>query len=201
MDELPEFNRMTLEALRQPLEDRMISVARAKDTVEYPANFILIATANPCPCGYYGSSKPCQCMPHQIQRYQQRLSGPILDRIDLFANVHEVDHARLLSKSNGNSDNVTARIWQARQLQQQRFKSVTKLNADMTNSDIKALAALEPAAKTILDTAAQRLNLSARSYMRCIKLARTIADLDGGQTIQTTHITEALQFRPQTMVL
>jgi magnesium chelatase family protein len=198
LDELPEFNRSTIEALRQPLEDRTITVTRAKDSVEYPANFILIATANPCPCGFYGSSRSCSCQPYQIQRYQQRLSGPIIDRIDLFASVHEVDHVKLLSstKSTGTVSSVT-RIAQARKLQQARFGSTTKLNGDMTNKDIKAKAMPVPAAKELLDTAAQKLDLSARSYMSIIKLSRTIGDLDASEHIEARHISEALQFRPQ----
>jgi magnesium chelatase family protein len=201
LDELPEFSRLTLEALRQPLEDRHITVARAKDSVIYPANFILVATANPCPCGYYGSSKPCTCLPHQLQRYQQRISGPILDRIDLFANVHEVEHAKLLAQSQNNRaiEDIRERIEHARQTQRKRFSSETKLNADMDNSDIKRHADLSPAAKDILDTAAKRLDLSARSYMRTIKLARTIADLEGSKSLEAQHITEALQFRPHTV--
>ncbi len=200
LDELPEFNRLTLEALRQPLEDRTISVARAKDTVEYPADFILIATANPCPCGYYGSSKPCTCLPHQLQRYQQRISGPILDRIDLFANVHEVEHARLLGKPTvPKGGDPRERIANARRTQKERYSSSMKLNAAMTNADIKRLARLDNEAKLLLDTAAERLSLSARSYMRTVKLARTIADLDNAPDILTKHVTEALQFRPQTV--
>lgn len=202
LDELPEFSRSTIESLRQPLEDRTISVTRAKDSVTYPANFILIATANPCPCGFYGSNKPCTCQPYQIQRYQQRLSGPIIDRIDLFANVHEVEHDQLLSNSaKYESRDIRQRIAAARQLQTKRFARANKLNADMTNQDIKRLAALLPDAKTLLDTAAQKLDLSARSYMRSIKLARTIADLNGSPTIKVAHITEALQFRPQPTIL
>lgn len=204
LDELPEFNRTTIESLRQPLEDRTITVTRAKDSIEYPANFILIATANPCPCGFYGSSKPCSCQPYQIQRYQQRLSGPIIDRIDLFANVHEVEHAKLLGKSSASASgkaSLPATIKKARALQEARFDNATKLNADMTNKDIKTKAMLAPAAKELLDTAADKLDLSARSYMRVVKLARTIADLDGSKAIETNHISEALQFRPQVTTL
>lgn len=197
-DELPEFNRNTLEALRQPLEDRTISVARAKESVEYPANFILVATANPCPCGYYGTSTPCRCLPHQIQRYQQRISGPILDRIDLYTDVKEVEHNKLLTSSPSNTtlENIRSRVRSARSAQQKRFASPGKLNSDMTNNDIKKKANLQPAAKTVLDTASQRLNLSARSYMRTIKVARTIADLEESPTIEVSHVTEALQYRP-----
>lgn len=200
LDELPEFNRLTLEALRQPLEDRVISIARAKDTVEYPANFILIATANPCPCGFLGSSKPCRCMPHQVQRYQQRLSGPIIDRIDLFANVHEVDHARLLKTNQGQTSPLKS-IEAARQAQAKRFGSAAKLNSDMNNADIKRLVNLSGEATQLINSASQKLDLSARSYMRTLKLARTIADLAQENQISTAHISEALQYRPQKISL
>ncbi|CAN5389326.1 YifB family Mg chelatase-like AAA ATPase [soil metagenome] len=201
LDEFPEFNRLTIEALRQPLEDRAISISRAKDSVTYPADFILIATANPCPCGFYGSSKPCTCQVHQIQRYQQHLSGPIMDRIDLFANVHEVEHARLLHENANEGGDIHKRIASTRLIQQKRYGNNTKLNANMTNDDIKRLASLAPDAKTLLDTAATKLDLSARSYMRTIKLARTIADLGESKTIEPPHIGEALQFRPQSTTL
>lgn len=196
-DELPEFGRLTLEALRQPLEDRVISVARAKDTAEYPANFILVATANPCPCGFYGTSGTCRCMPNQIQRYQQKLSGPILDRIDLFSNVHEVDHQKLLTQPQDNdSDNTTrVRIGKARALQKKRFGHASRLNADMTNMDIKQQAKLRPEAQELLNTAAAKLNISARSYMRSTKVARTIADLEQSEDITQAHISEALAYR------
>lgn len=199
-DELPEFSRMTLEALRQPLEDRTITIARAKDSVEYPANFILVATANPCPCGYYGTKKECNCLPYQIQRYQQRLSGPIMDRIDLYANVSDVEHSKLITTvpSKNYDEDIRKRIAKARQLQNKRYGVSTTLNSSMSNNHIKKLAMLEPAAKTLLDTAAERLNISARSYMRTIKVARTIADLDECEHIKTAHLSEALQYRQTT---
>ena len=198
-DELPEFSRMTLEALRQPLEDRIISVARAKDTAEYPANFILVATANPCPCGYYGTSGTCRCLPNQILRYQQRLSGPILDRIDLYSNVHEVQHDKLLAQAaDPKADTaIRQRIAAARELQAKRFKKSSKLNADMSNADIKLHGQLETEATTLLNTAAERLNISARAYMRTVKVARTIADLETSDTITASHISEALAYRSQ----
>lgn len=193
-DELPEFNRATLEALRQPLEDRLISVARAKDTAEYPANFILVATANPCPCGYHGfagsTNRGCRCTPSQILRYQQRLSGPILDRIDLCGNVHEIEHDRLLrQKPDRRADQAARRrVIRARTIQRRRYGQAGKLNADMTNHDLKHLGKLTPEAETLLNTAARRLNLSARAYMRCVKVARTIADLESSETITPAHL-------------
>jgi magnesium chelatase family protein len=195
MDEFPEFNRQTLESLRQPLEDRIVSVARAKDTVNYPADFILVATANPCPCGFYGTTKPCTCLPAQINRYQQKLSGPIVDRIDLFTNVHEVEHARLLhGEADGSAEPLLKRIRLARSRQAER-QGPNTLNASLSNVQLKKFAALNPEAKTLLDTAAERLGISARSYMRSLKTARTIADLADSHEITVGHITEALQFR------
>jgi magnesium chelatase family protein len=195
MDEFPEFNRQTLESLRQPMEDRIVSVARAKDSVDYPADFILVATANPCPCGFYGTAKPCTCLPAQINRYQQKLSGPIVDRIDLFANVHEVEHARLLhGEAAGSAAPLLQRIRRARARQAER-QGQTTLNASLSNAELKKFAALNSEAKTLLDTAGERLGISARSYMRSLKTARTIADLADNPDITVEHITEALQFR------
>jgi magnesium chelatase family protein len=198
-DELPEFDRQTLEALRQPLEDRVISVARAKDTAEYPASFILIATANPCPCGYYGTGKTCRCTPSQIQRYQQKVSGPILDRIDLYAEVSEINHAKLLAKKTDVEEHRSAemRVQKARALQAKRYGDAQKLNKEMTNADIKQLGKLTPEAKDLLDLAAERMELSARAYMRSLKVARTIADLENSETIEPAHVSEALQYRSQ----
>ena len=197
-DELPEFDRTTIEALRQPLETRQVSISRAKESAEYPANFIFIGTANPCPCGFYGTSKPCRCTPSQTQKYRRKLSGPILDRIDLYVDVHEIDNSRLLSESPSSdctSEKISKRVWAARQKQRERFGE-QKLNAEMTNRDIKSKALLADTAKTMLDTAANKFSLSARAYMRCVKVARTIADLDDSRTIEPKHIAEALQYRP-----
>lgn len=196
-DELPEFNRMTIEALRQPLEDKVVTISRAKDTVAYPADFILVTTANPCPCGYYGTQKTCRCTPSEIQRYRRKLSGPILDRIDIYVEVDEVAHERLLEPGNNSSEHAdtTRRIKSAREAQAKRFNKPSTLNTNMTNNDIKKHAKLSAEAKSLLDSAAQKMDISARSYMRTVKLARTIADLENSETIEPAHIGEALQYR------
>ena len=197
-DELPEFSRVTVEALRQPLETRSVSISRAKESAEYPAHFIFVGTANPCPCGFYGTKKACRCMPSSISKYRRKLSGPILDRIDLYVDVHEIDNSRLLSDNaptEYTSLIVRKRIAEARNLQTTRFNT-EKLNADMSNREIKAKAMLAPAAKTMLDVAANKFGLSARAYMRTVKVARTIADLDKSESIESKHIAEALQYRP-----
>lgn len=196
-DEFPEFNRSTIEALRQPLEDRTITISRAKDSLTYPANFILVATANPCPCGYYGTTKrTCECPAHAIQKYRSKMSGPILDRIDLYSPVHDIEHKNLLNNGNNHKDNdvIRTRVYAARKRQKERFGG-PKLNAAMTNRDIKSLAKLSAEAKQLLDTAAANLNISARAYMRTIKVARTIADLADCVAIDPDHITEALSYR------
>jgi magnesium chelatase family protein len=203
LDELPEFGRQTLEALRQPLEDQVISVARAQATAEYPANFIMVATANPCPCGYYGSTgkgKKCRCPAYRVLNYRRKLSGPILDRIDLYSDVHEIQHDRLLSRAaDPRSDQaVRQRIKRARQLQARRYASPSKLNSDMTNADITLQGYLDQAAAALLNTAAAHLNISARAYMRTVKVARTIADIENSASITSGHISEALAYRRQT---
>lgn len=196
LDEMPEFDRPTLEALRQPLEDNVVTVARARHSVEYPADFILVATANPCPCGFYGSKKTCQCSPHAILRYQQKLSGPILDRIDIYVEVGIIEHDRLLKVSADPEYDklVSQRVIQARKAQKKRFGNGL-INARMNNEDIKKRASLSREAQSVLNKAAEQLQLSARSYMRIIKVARTVADLEKSSTIQLPHMSEALQYR------
>lgn len=197
-DELPEFNRTVIESLRQPLEDHLVTVARAKDTVSYPANFILVATANPCPCGFYGTSKSCSCPPHHIARYRQKMSGPIMDRFDIYVDVEHIDHEKLLSKADKSTiGSVRTRIKNARLTQKKRYQTTVKLNGDMSNNDIKTIGQLSTEAKAILNEAAKKLDISARSYMRIIKVSRTIADLENSNQISTGHIAEALQYRPQ----
>lgn len=198
-DEMPEFHRTTLEALRQPLEDRIISVSRAKDHIEFPANFMFVATANPCPCGFYGTEKICTCLPYHIMKYQRKLSGPILDRIDIYADVDHTPHDKLLADNHKaeSSTVIAARVMTARKMQAERFSSQSKTNSDMDNRAIKRFARLTPQATSILNKAAKALDISARSYMRTIKVARSIADLDKSPNIEAAHIAEALQFRPK----
>lgn len=200
LDEIPEFQRTTLETLRQPLEDKYISIARAKDSLEFPADFILIATKNPCPCGYYGTGKPCICTPQQILQYAKKLSGPILDRIDLYVDVEAVDHTSLLSRNNteDKSKHIANKVLAARTRQYERKQNGNQLNGSLSSRRIKQAAHLTTEAKELIDAASAQLQLSARAYMRAIKVARTIADLDNCTHIEKQHVAEALQYRPKT---
>lgn len=202
LDELPEYPRASLEALRQPLEDKKITVSRANGHAAYPADFMLVATMNPCPCGYYGdSTKECSCSSMQILSYQKRLSGPFLDRIDLVVNVSRVPNNTLLD--HGSMDkkqhmNAARSIENAVEQQRLRYKSSMKNNGNLTSREIKSHLALSPEVRQLLSTATDRLNLSARSYFKVIKVAQTIADLEAAPAITTSHIGEALQYRQST---
>lgn len=199
LDEIPEYPRSALEALRQPLEDKQISVTRANGRAVYPADFMLVATMNPCPCGYYGDSEhECTCTTTQILGYQKRLSGPLLDRIDLTVAVSRVPNEQLLapkSLQETQHSKVYDAINRAKRTQESRYESSVRYNSSLTSSEIKAQMQLGIKEKALLDAAATKLKLSARSYFKIIKVARTIADLAGEESISTTHIAEALQYR------
>ncbi len=201
LDEFPEFERRVIEALRQPLEDGVISVSRARGHVRFPARFILICAMNPCPCGNLGSkTKPCVCGQRDILRYQRRISGPIVDRIDLHLEVPQVEHEKLSddSRSGESSKTIRQRINKAREIQKARFGGRDIFtNAEMNVRDLKNFAPLSDSVKNVLLQAAKRLDLSARLYHRVIKVSRTIADLEGEKNIKESHIFEALQYRPK----
>ncbi len=197
LDELPEFPRSVLEVLRQPLEDGYVTVARANSVVTFPSKFLLIATQNPCPCGYAGDAiQNCDCSPAQVANYHRKISGPLLDRIDLSVQVARVDQSKLLQRSHsGTSEEAAVRVARARKTQNQRFNSTLITNSAMTNVQIEQFCKLDLASSSLLQQAMNSLNLSARAFMRTLKVARTIADLDVSPNIETRHITEAIQYR------
>lgn len=201
LDELLEFGNHTLEVLRQPIEDKQVTISRARVALSFPANFMLVSAMNPCPCGYYGDPvKECTCSPTVIRRYQQRLSGPMLDRIDIHVDVPRVDYDKLTDERRGEpSAAIRARVEAAREQQRERFRNEARLqcNADMGASDIRRFCQPEAAGKQLLDTTLRKMQLSARAYHRILKLSRTIADLAGSETIQVAHIAEAIQYRPR----
>lgn len=199
LDEIVEFGSRVVEGLRQPLEDKQVTIARAKGSLTFPANFMLVGAMNPCPCGYATDpTRECTCSPATIAKYQQRISGPMLDRFDIFTEVPRVEWDKLTSERMSEpSAVIRARVEQGRRIQQGRFEHLPHIrsNADMTVNELRQYCRLDSESNTLLRAAAQQLNLSARAYHRVLKLARTIADLDGKPVIATPHVAEALQYR------
>jgi len=203
LDEFPEFGHNVLEVLRQPMEDKVVTISRAQGSVTFPANFMLVAAMNPCPCGYYGDPvKQCTCTASMISRYQKRISGPLLDRIDIFVQVPRIEYEKLADDSNGEgSEAIRQRVESARSRQRERFDS-TKLacNSEMTPVEVKAFCQIEAEAQSLLGAAMNQLALSARAFHRILKLSRTIADLEGSDAINAGHLAEAIQYRPRSLM-
>ncbi len=202
LDEFPEFEKRVIESLRQPLEDNIVSISRAKGTAVFPSNFILVAAMNPCPCGNTGSKKrACICKPSDLDRYKRKLSGPIIDRIDIWVSVGNVDYKKLGGEGTGErSEKIRARIITARENQKSRFKRFGRditTNSEMNVKDLTNLVKLKKEVRDLLDDSAERLGLSARAYHRVIKIARTIADLESSDEVEANHILEAIQYRPK----
>jgi magnesium chelatase family protein len=211
LDELPEFGPRVLEVMRQPIEDKIVTISRAQGSLTFPANFMLIAAMNPCPCGYYGDPlKACTCSPGMVTKYQKRISGPLLDRIDIHIQVPRVEYEKLSDHRLGEpSAVIRQRVEAARNRQLQRFaqhstddekgpaQPTIVCNADMRPAEVRLFCVLDDAGRALMKTAMTQLNLSARAYHRVIKLARTIADLAGAEKITPQHLAEALQYRPR----
>ncbi len=198
LDELPEFSRMAMESLRQPLEDGKVTISRASGSLSYPCSFMLVAAMNPCACGYFGHpTRPCSCSPAAASRYLSRISGPLLDRFDLHVEVPPVEYEQLSAKTPAESSTaIRERVNRARELQQARYKGTHILtNAQLPPSLLRKYCALTDDASALMKTAFERLELSARAYDRILKVARTIADLDGSETLQNRHLAEAIQYR------
>ena len=199
LDELPEFKRTVLEVMRQPIEDRVITISRAKFTVDYPASFMLITSMNPCPCGYYNHpEKTCLCASGMVQKYLNKISGPLLDRIDLHVEVTPVNFDELTNKNKGEkSQQIRERVVKARDVQEQRFSENKKIhaNSQMDTKQIQSYCKLDEESQKLLKTAMEKLDLSARAYDRILKVARTISDLDNTEDINSAHIAEAIQYR------
>lgn len=202
LDELPEFSRYVLEALRQPLEDGVVSISRARERVNFPSRFMLVAAANPCPCGYFGdATKVCTCSASQVLKYQKKLSGPLLDRIDIHIDVPAVKVEKLVDDSKDAEDSLSVRkrVIKALGKQRERFKGKKIImNSEMSTRDLKELLLIEKEAQDIMKNAMRKLSLSARSFNKVLKVSRTIADLSGSNKVEKEHILEALQYRPRT---
>ena len=199
LDELPEFKRSVLEVMRQPLEDRVVTISRAKSTVDYPASFMLISSMNPCPCGYYNHpEKDCMCPPGMVQKYLNKISGPLLDRIDLHVEVTPVSFTELSSKEKGESSNdIRKRVIESRDIQEKRYieDEMVHSNAQMSSKQLQKFCNLDKESREMLKMAMEKLNLSARAYDRILKVSRTIADLSNSENIESQHIAEAIQYR------
>jgi magnesium chelatase family protein len=199
LDELPEFRRSVLEVMRQPMEERRVNISRAKMSIDFPASFMLLASMNPCPCGFYNHpDRACSCPPGAVQKYLNRISGPLLDRIDLHVEVTPVGFSELSSADVGElSSTIRDRVIKAREIQSRRFSGLTGVyaNAQMDSSLLKKICIIEKPGSALLKSAMEKLNLSARAYDRILKVSRTIADLDGENEIATEHLAEAIQYR------
>ena len=199
LDELPEFKRTVLEVMRQPLEDRVVTISRAKSTVDYPASFMLISSMNPCPCGYYNHpEKDCSCPPGMVQKYLNKISGPLLDRIDLHVEVTPVSFSELSSKAKEESSlEIRNRVIESREIQESRYSEddMVHANAQMSSKQLQKFCKLDKESSEMLKMAMEKLNLSARAYDRILKVSRTIADLSDSENIESQHIAEAIQYR------
>jgi len=198
LDELPEFKRTVLEVLRQPLEDRMVTISRAKFTVEYPASFMLVAAMNPCPCGFYNHpEKECVCAPGVVQKYLNKISGPLLDRIDIHIEVTPVPFSELSAeRASEQSATMRERVIRARRIQEKRYEGRgLHCNAQIGSRQLREICQIDATGKALLEKAMERLGLSARAYDRILKVARTIADLSASPDIRTEHLAEAIQYR------
>jgi magnesium chelatase family protein len=203
LDELPEFDSRSLETMRQPVEDKIVTISRAQGSHTFPANFMLIAAMNPCPCGYYGDPiKECTCSSANVLRYQKRISGPLLDRIDIHIQVPRVDYEKLSGdRLSEKSETIRARVEKARAKQRARFAgSNLQCNGDMGPGEVRQFCEVDSAGKNLLRAAMQQMQLSARAYHRILKLARTIADLAESDKIETPHLAEAIQYRPRKQI-
>jgi len=199
LDELPEFKRTVLEVMRQPMEERRVTISRAKVALDFPASFMLIASMNPCPCGFFNHpEKECTCPPGAVQKYLNKISGPLLDRIDLHVEVTPVPFNELSSaKNSDNSTVIRERVIKARELQEERYKNNPGIycNAQISSKMLKEICVIDNVGQNLLKAAMEKLNLSARAYDRILKVSRTIADLSGSEKIKPEHLAEAIQYR------